>query len=139
MVAPGTSFMDKLVSTTNSSTAGFVSGSTDQPSQALSLMAATSSALNVTMPPVLVPGAAPPPPEVPLPTSSTAEPAVPGIPAVALTELSPSLLEAQAKLTAKPEMQISSAVVFMGSLSLDGTTRDGHSAPFLPCSPRPTS
>ena len=68
MLAPGTSFIDKLVSTTNSSTAGFVSGSTDQPSQALSLMAVTSSGVSVTMPPALVPGAAPPPPEVPLPT-----------------------------------------------------------------------
>ncbi len=77
MAAPGTSFIDRLVSTTNSRTAGLVSGSTDQPSHALLWIAATCSGVKLTIPPVLSPGADPPP-EVPLPTSSAGAPRGPG-------------------------------------------------------------
>ena len=67
------------------------------------------------------------PPEAPLPTSSEGEPALPtdpGEPADGLVTLLPCLLEPHAKLNAKAEMQSRNAVVFMGSLSWGGTSRD---------------
>src|SRR6478735_1194773 len=114
--APGTSFIDKLVSTTNSSTAGFDSGSAAQPSQALLLMAATCSGVRVSVPPILLAVPAEPPPDPGSLTTNDPMPAVAAPPAVVAARVLSSLVEPQARLKAKLEMQASRALVFMGSL-----------------------
>src|SRR6478735_7041526 len=113
MGAPGTSFIDKLVSTTNSSTAGFDSGSAAQPSQALLLIAVTCSGVSARVPPILAALPAEPPPEPGSPTTSEPIPATPPVPEGSAARGLPSLLEPQARLKARLATQLRSALVFI--------------------------